>query len=99
MAVIGLIVSRVMRMVCCLVVNMLGRMLMTLIVLMAGIRLMVFGIMGVAVTGFALLVVVMLLIVRLRGLRRICVFRLNDLALYPLAIAAAAGVAMPRTAV
>jgi hypothetical protein len=80
-----------MRMVC-MVVNM--RMLM-----MAEIRLMMFGVMSMAVTGFAVLVVMMLMIVRLGGLRWFGAFRVDDLALHPLAIAAAARVAMPRTAV
>jgi hypothetical protein len=100
MAMIRLIVSVVMRMAG-MVVNILMRMLMTLMVMMADIRLMMFGIMGVAATGFVVLVlvVVLLMIVRLGGLRRFGAFRVYDLALHPLAIAAAARVAMPRAAV
>jgi hypothetical protein len=98
MAMIGLIVSVVMRMVR-MVVNLLVRMLMALMVMMADIRLMMFGIVGVAVTGFAVVVIMMLMIVRLGGLRRFGAFRVDDLALHPIAIATAARVAMPRTAV
>src|SRR5205085_8346446 len=53
--------------------------------------------MGVPV--FAVLVVLMPMIVRLGGLRRLKRFGVDDLALYALAIAAAARVAMPRAAV
>jgi hypothetical protein len=97
---IRLIVSVVMRMAGMLM-NILMRMLMILMVMMADIRLMMFGIMGVAATGFVVLVlvIVLLMIVRLGGLRRFGAFRVYDLALHPLAIAAAARVAMPRAAV
>ena len=76
---IGLIVSVVMGMLR-MVVNMRVRMLMIRMVVMADIRLTMFGVMGVAVTGFAVVVVMMLMmlmIVRLGGLRRFGVFRLE----------------------
>src|ERR1700742_1420134 len=74
-------------------------MLMAFMVMMIRIRLVMSGIVGVGMPIFAVLVVMMLMIVRLGGLRRFGAFGVNDLALHPLAIAAAAGVAMPRTAV
>jgi hypothetical protein len=98
MAMVGLIVGVVMRMAR-MVVNMLVRMFMIPMVMMADVRLMMFGIMGMAVIGFTMLMIVMLVIVRLGGLRWFGTFRVDDLALYPFAIAAAARVAMPRTAV
>ena len=72
-------------------------MIVAFMAVMIRIRLMMSGIVGVGV--FGVLVVVMLLIVRLGVLRRIGAFRVDDLALHPLAIAAAARIAMPRTAV
>jgi hypothetical protein len=94
MIVIGLIVGAFMR----IVMNVLVRMLVAFMAVMIRIRLMMFGIVGVGVPVFAGLVVMMLMIVRLGGLRRIRAFRVYDLALRPVAIAAAARVAMPRTA-
>ena len=80
------------------VMNVLMRMLMAFMAVMIRIRMMP-GIMGVSVPIFAVLVVLMLVIVRLGGLRWFGAFRIDDLALHPLAIAAAARVAMPRAAV
>jgi hypothetical protein len=94
MIVIVLIVSVFTRMVR-IVMNMLVRMLMALMSLMIRTRLMMFGTMSMA--GFA--VVLMLMIVRLGGLRWFGTFGVDDLALHPFAIAAAPRVAMPRTAV
>jgi hypothetical protein len=79
------------------IVSMLVRMLMAVMVMMVRIRLVMSGVMCLGVT-VAVLMIVMLMIVRLGGLRRVCVFRSYDLALHALAIAAAARVAMPRTA-
>jgi hypothetical protein len=78
-----------------MLVNMLMRLLMVMTI---RIRTMMFGGAGVVMNGFAVLMIVMLMIVR-RSLRRFGVFRVDDLALHPLAIAAAARIAMPRTAV
>jgi len=91
-------VAMVMRMVR-IVMNMLVRMLMAFMVMMIRIRLVMPGIVGVGIPVFTGLVVLMLMIVRLGGRRRIGAFGVDDLALHPLAIAAAARVAMPRTAV
>ena len=74
-------------------------MLMAFMVMMIRIRLVMSGIVGVGMPIFAVLVVMMLMIVRLGGLRRFGAFGVDDLALHPLAIAAAARVAMPRAAV
>jgi hypothetical protein len=79
-------------------VNMLMRRLVALMVMMIRIRPMMFGVVGVVMNGFAVLMIVVLMIVR-RGLRRFGAFRVDDLALHPLAVAAAARIAMPRTAV
>ena len=79
-----------------MLVSMFMRVLMA-IVMMTDICLVMFGIMRVAMAGFA--VVVMLMVVRLGGVRRFGAFGVDDLALHPLAIAAAARVAMPRAAV
>jgi hypothetical protein len=79
------------------IVNRLMRMLMTFMIMMIRLWFMVFGFVRVAMRLAA--VVIMLVIVQWGGLRRIRVFGLNDLALHPLAIAAAARIAMPRTAV
>jgi hypothetical protein len=87
--VVMLTVGVVMRMVR-IVMNMLVCMLMTFMVVMICIRLVMPGIVGVGVPVFALRVVMMLMIVRLGGLRRFGAFRVDDLALHPLAIAAAA---------
>src|SRR5580698_8485182 len=73
-------------------------MLMAFMVMMIRIRLVMPGIVGVDMPVFTVLVVMMLMIVRLDGLRWFGAFRVDNLALHPLAIAAAARVAMPRTA-
>src|SRR3954453_20929937 len=78
-----------------MLVNMLMRLLM---VMMIRIHTMMFGVVGVGMNGFTVPMIVMLLIVR-RGLWQFGTFRVDDLALHPLAIAAAARIAMPRAAV
>jgi hypothetical protein len=97
MIVVVLAVSVFMRMIRVLV-NVLMRLLMADMVTMIRIRPALFGVMGVVMNGFAVLMIVVLMIVR-RGLRRFGAFRVDDLALHPLAVAAAARIAVPRTAV
>jgi hypothetical protein len=80
-----------------MIMNMLVLMNM-LMALMIRIRRLMSGIVGVGVPIFAVLVIMMLMIVRLDGLRRLGALRVYDLALHPVAIAAAARVAMPRAA-
>jgi hypothetical protein len=100
MIVIVLFVGVFLRMV----MNVLLRMFMTVLVLMAfmtvriRVRPVMFGILGVGVFIFAVLVLMMLMIMRLGGLRHIGAFRVHDLALDAVAVAAAARVAMPRAA-
>ena len=88
-----LIMSRI------IIMTMLMRMLTAFIAVMIRISLVMFGIVGMGVPVFTVLVVLMPMIVRLGGLRRLKRFGVDDLALYALAIAAAARVAMPRAAV
>jgi hypothetical protein len=95
MTVIVLIVVVFMRMVR-VVMSMLVRMLVTIMIMMVRIGVVMSGV--VRVTGVAVLLIVRRMIMRLGGLRRIHVFRAYDVALHPLAIAAAARVAVPRTA-
>src|SRR3954467_8870755 len=79
----------VMRMIC-MIVNML----MAFIAVVIRIGLVMPGIKGLGVSVFTMLV-----IVRLGRLLRFESFRVDDLALQSLAIAAAARIAMTRTAV
>ena len=88
MTVVVLIMGVLMRMVRMLL-NVLVRMLMAFMIMVIGICRMP-SIVGVAVPIFTVFVVLMLVIVRLGGLRRFGTFRVDDLALHPLAIAAAA---------
>src|ERR1700733_10951815 len=74
-------------------------MLIAFMVMMIRIRLVMPGIVGMGMPVFAVLVVMILMIVRLGRLRWFGIFRVDDLALHPFAIATAARVAMPRTAV
>jgi hypothetical protein len=86
-------VVRVVMVVMTFVVVIVLMTFMVMMIRMIGVGRMMFGIVGVDVASFAVLVVM-----RLCGLRRIGSRILDDLALHPFAIAAAARIAMPRTA-
>jgi hypothetical protein len=86
-------VVRVVMVVMTFVVVIVLMAFMVMMIRMIGVCRMMFGIVGVDVISFAVLVVM-----RLRGLRRIGSRMLDDLALHPFAIAAAALIARPRTA-
>src|SRR4051812_8622686 len=75
------------------------RMLMAFIAVMIGIGLVMAAVLGMAVPVFTVLVIAVLVVVRLGGLRRLEAFRVDDLALHPLAVTASARVAMPGAAV
>src|SRR3954469_19310949 len=93
MTLVVLVVGVFMRM-SRMLVNMIIRPLMAVMIMMIRIRPMMSGIVGVVMNGFAVL-----MIMRLGGLRRFGAFRVDDLALHPLDIAAAPRIAMPRTTV
>jgi hypothetical protein len=95
MLVVGVLV-RMVGMVMKVLMRMRMFMLMAFMAVMVRIRAVMFGIVGVGVPVFAVLVVMMLMIERLGGLRRFGAVGVDDLALHSLAIAAAPRVAMPR---
>src|SRR3984893_7766421 len=77
---------------------MFMRMIMTFMIMMSGIGVVMFGIVGVAMTLVGVQAFVFRALMRLRGDRGVGAGVVDDLALDPLAIAPAARIAVPRTA-
>jgi hypothetical protein len=103
MTVVGLVMGMFMLMLMGVFVIMGVRMVMTFMIMMLGIGMVMFGVVGVTVIAFGVRAVGvvrqgLLAVLRLSGRRGIGAGVLDDLALDPLATAAAALIAMARTA-